>query len=207
MDSVETVERLARIEARPEDIEIDLSRTALMIVDMQNVFAGRGEAVRLPEEKIAEVEKAILRTKRLVDGARSAGVPIIYVVMVKEPVRKGKGLIKGVQDTRIVEELTPFPTDTIIEKSSYSGFRETSLDGFLKTKGITHLLIAGTATNVCVESTLRDAYFLDYLPILVSDATANAGPAATQEATLWNVEEAFGWVTTTQDVLRGLLTE
>jgi ureidoacrylate peracid hydrolase len=52
---------------------------------------------------------------------------------------------------------------------------------------------------------LRDAYFLDYWAILVSDATNNAGPSITQRATLWNVGEAFGWVATTEDVLTALL--
>ena len=67
-----------------------------------------------------------------------------------------------------------------------------------------HLIFTGIATNVCVESTLRDGYFLDYWPILVADATSNAGPPITQEATLWNIENLFGWVATSDDVVSGL---
>jgi len=66
------------------------------------------------------------------------------------------------------------------------------------------LVFTGIATNVCVESTLRDAYFLDYWPILVSDGTNNAGPKITQQATLWNVEALFGWVTTSSPFIRAL---
>jgi ureidoacrylate peracid hydrolase len=60
------------------------------------------------------------------------------------------------------------------------------------------------ATNVCVESTLRDGFFLEYWPILVSDAVNNAGPSITQQATLWNVEALFGWVATTDDFLKAV---
>jgi ureidoacrylate peracid hydrolase len=204
MDDKEETERRVTIEARPEAIDVDLPRAALVIVDMQNVFAGRGETVYLPEQKISEVTRAIEQTRRLADASRTAGVTVIYVIMTKEPERKGKGLIKGIQDIKIVDELEPLPGDVIIEKSSYSGFRGTSLDEFLRSRGISHLIFAGTATNVCVESTVRDSYFLNYWPILVSDATSNAGPAATQEATVWNVEEAFGWVATTGNVVQAL---
>ncbi len=84
----------------------------------------------------------------------------------------------------------------------YSGFRGTSLDVVLKTYNIKFLIFNGIATNVCVESTLRDGYFLDYWPILVADATNNAGPPITQQATLWNVEALFGWVTSTKDIVK-----
>jgi ureidoacrylate peracid hydrolase len=197
-----TDERLVRVEARPEYVEIDLLKTALIIVDMQNVFAGRGETAL--SQDTSGVMRVIERTKQLADAARAASVSVIYLSMIKDPERKGKSIIKSPRDTKIVDELTPLPTDVVIEKICYSGFRGTILDEVLKRGGKTHLLITGTATNVCVESTLRDAYFLDYRPILVADATHNAGPSFTQQATEWNVEEAFGWVATTADVLEGL---
>jgi ureidoacrylate peracid hydrolase len=202
MNSRGTDKRLVLIEARPERVEIDLSKVALIIVDMQNVFAGRGE-IALSQDT-SGVMHAIGKTRQLAEAARAAGVIVIYLAMTKDPVRKGKSIIKSPRDTKIVDELCPLPGDVIIEKSWYSGFRETRLDEVLKKGGKTHLLITGTATNVCVESTLRDAYFLDYQPILVSDATHNAGPSFTQQATEWNVEEAFGWVATTADVLKAL---
>jgi ureidoacrylate peracid hydrolase len=202
-----TVERLVRIEAKPEQIEIDLARTALVVVDMQNVFAGRGEISRLNRRSISGAIRAIGRTRRLADAARAATIPVVYLVMIKDPERKGKSLIKSIQDTKIVDELSPLAGDVVIEKSCYSGFRGTRLDEVLKKDQIVHLIFTGIATNICVESTLRDAYFLDYLPILVSDATSNAGPSLTQQATLWNVEEAFGWVATTEDVLKVLSGE
>jgi ureidoacrylate peracid hydrolase len=82
----------------------------------------------------------------------------------------------------------------VIPKTRYSGFADTSLDAELKARGIRYLFFTGIATNVCVESTLRDAFFLDYWPVLIADATMAAGPGFMREATLFNVESFFGWV-------------
>ena len=81
------------------------------------------------------------------------------------------------------------------------GFAGTTLDSQLRMRGIQFLFFAGIATNVCVESTLRDAYFLDYWPILLSDGTMPAGGPGVFDATLFNVESFFGW-TVTSDELR-----
>jgi len=81
----------------------------------------------------------------------------------------------------------------------YSGFYGTPLDSMLRTRGIRTLLFAGIATNVCVESTLRDAFFLDYWPVLLPDAAMPAGPAMFEEATVRNVEEYFGWTLTASE--------
>lgn len=78
-------------------------------------------------------------------------------------------------------------------KSRYSGFANTALDTELKAGGIQYLLFTGIATNVCVETTLRHAFVLDYWPIRIADAVMAAGSPAMQEATLFNVETYFGW--------------
>jgi len=200
-----TVERLVKIEASPEQIEIDLSRTALIVVDMQNVFAGRGERSGLVGPTITR--ELMERTKNLIETARTAAIRVVYLTMMKDPERKSKSLINSVGDTKIVDELSPLPGDIVIEKTCYSGFRGTSLDKVLRSSSIEYLIFTGVTTNVCVESTLRDSYFLDYWPILVSDATNNAGPSFTQQATEWNVQASFGWVATTENVLKALSGE
>jgi ureidoacrylate peracid hydrolase len=80
----------------------------------------------------------------------------------------------------------------------------TNLDIVLRTLGIKYLLFLGIATNVCVESTLRHAFFLDYFPILVSDAVSQKGSQVTQEATILNVQSTFGWVTDTLRVIKAI---
>jgi len=204
MSGTGAAERLAKINAQPERIEVDLAKTAIIVVDMQNAFVGRGKDSSLPLQYIHGAKRTIIRTKRLVEASRAATIKVVYLTMMKNPKRKGKSLIKSPRDTKIVDELTPQAGDVVVEKSCYSGFRGTKLDEILRSHKMEYLIFTGIATNICVESTLRDAYFLDYWTILVSDATNGAGPSITQRATLWNVREAFGWVATTEGVLKAL---
>ena len=90
----------------------------------------------------------------------------------------------------------------MVVKSRYSGFAGTNLDSLLRSLRIRFLFFVGMATNVCVESTLRDAYCLDYWPILITDATMQAGPASLQQATVQNVENHFGWTITSKEFLK-----
>src|SRR5678815_746435 len=83
----------------------------------------------------------------------------------------------------------------------------TSLDSMLRARGIKNLAFCGIATNVCVESTLRDGFFLEYFGVLLEDATHQAGPAFLQEATVYNVEKFFGWVSNTAPFSPGTLAD
>ena len=91
-----------------------------------------------------------------------------------------------------------------MQKPRYSGFWNTNLDMLLRTRGIRHLVFTGIASNVCVESTLRDAFFLEYFPVLVADASLQAGSQWVHEAVLHNVRTFFGWVTTTDEYVAAL---
>jgi len=228
--SAETVEKFVTLKARPEPVKIDLARTAVVVVDMQNAFASKGGMFDLVGQDISGAKSVIANNKKVITAARAAGVKVIYlnmtyspdmsdsggpgspnwhkefglVAMNKNPQYKGKFLIKGAWDADVVDELKPQEGDIVIPKFRYSGFRGTSLDVVLKTYNIKYLVFTGIATNVCVESTLRDGYFLDYWPILVEDSTNNAGPPITQQATLWNVEALFGWVTSSSDIVKAM---
>ena len=74
----------------------------------------------------------------------------------------------------------------------------------LRTFNLKYLIFTGVATNVCVESTIRDAFYHQFWPVLITDACANSGPLANQEATIWNVEHIFGWVMDSQSLLEAL---
>ena len=223
-------ETMVSVQAKPEPVKIDLTRTAVIVVDMQNAFASKGGMFDLVGQDISGAKSVIATNKQIISAARKAGIKVVYllmsyspdmsdsggpgspnwhkefglVMMNKKPEYKGKFLIRDSWDEAVVDELKPEPRDIVIRKMRYSGFRGTSLDVVLKTYNIKYLIFTGIATNVCVESTLRDGYFLDYWPILVADATNNAGPPITQQATLWNIEALFGWVTTTQDILEAM---
>jgi ureidoacrylate peracid hydrolase len=80
---------VVRIEAKPEAIEIDPARTALVIVDMQNVFAGRGDSMRQSGQDTSGITRAIERTRRLAEAARASAIGVFYVVMIKDPEGQG----------------------------------------------------------------------------------------------------------------------
>jgi len=219
------------VPAKPEPITLDIARTALIVVDMQNAFAKKGgmlDVLGAFNEDRANL--AIANDKKIIETFRRKGMQIIYlrmtygpdlaeaggpespnywkqggrVAMRQHPEWKGRFLTIDTWDWEIIDELKPLPGEIIINKSRYSGFVNTKLDTVLKTHGIKYIVFIGIATNVCVESTLRDAYFHEYFPVLVSDACGNTGPDFIQEATIWNVTSVFGWVTTSNDLIEAL---
>jgi ureidoacrylate peracid hydrolase len=218
---------MSQLAAKPAPIELDLGRTAVIVVDMQNGFASKGGMFDLAGHDISGAPAAVAATGRLLDGARVAGVPVIYLqmgfapdlsdagdidspayhkelallMMRSRPELEGKLLVRGTWDWQIVDALTPKPGDILIPKTRYDGFARTDLDAQLKELGIRNLLFSGIATNICVESTARHAFFKEYWPILVTDAVNAAGPDGNRQATLWAFENVFGWVTDTAAVL------
>ena len=218
------------VEAEPEPIEIDLIKTAIIVVDMQNAFMSRGGYFDLIGMDISAIQKIVEPCRKIIRVAREKGAKIIYLQMGYSPdlsdagppgspsFHKSGGLnffrehpelrdkiyFYGTWGAEIIEELKLHQEDIIIRKQKYDGFLGTNLDIILRTLGITHLLFLGIATNICVESTLRHAFFLDYFPILVSDAVSQKGPSVTQEATILNVQSTFGWVTDTIMVIKAI---
>lgn len=223
-------ERPCTLHTIPEPLGIDLHRTAVIVVDMQNAFVSKGGMFDHVGMDISGAGIVIERTRQIIDAAREAGCKICFlkmsydpdyansggpesphwhkevglVTMRNQPELWGRFLTKGSWDEEICQELVVKPGDMVVRKQRYSGFAGTKLDILLKAYNIKYCIYTGVATNVCVESTLRDGYFLEYWPILVSDAVDNAGPEFTQQATLWNVEALFGWVIDTPTLLEGL---
>jgi ureidoacrylate peracid hydrolase len=215
------------IEAEPEPVTIDLSKTAVIVVDMQNAFVRRGGYFDLAGIDLSATEQIIGPCKEIITAARNNGIRIIYLQMgfsqdlsdkgapdspgsiksrvlaflKQRPEMKDRLYMYGTWGAEIIEELRPRPEDIIVRKQRYDGFIGTNLDMVLRTLCIRYLVFIGTATNVCVESTIRHAFFLEYHPILVSDAVSQRGPAITQEATLFNVRSSFGWVTQSEKLL------
>ena len=134
---------MLKLNARPEPVEIDWEKSAVVVVDMQNSFASRQGMLDLA-------------------GFDISGAP------------------------QVVRSIASM------------------LDAELRQRGIRYLFFTGIATNVCVESTLRDAYFLDYWPILITDGAMAAGPPAMHEATVQNVENFFGWTVTAAEFIQSV---
>jgi ureidoacrylate peracid hydrolase len=111
-------------------------------------------------------------------------------------------LIRGSWGTEIVDELAPLEEDSVVWKHRYSGFYQTELDQLLKQAGIKYLVVTGCTTSVCVESTIRDAFFRDYLCVLLTDCTSEPlglnTPRSNHDASILLVELMFGWTSTSQ---------
>jgi ureidoacrylate peracid hydrolase len=218
------------LDTRPEPLEVDLARSAVIVVDMQNAFAARGGTLDLAGVDLAAAPRVVASIRTLLDAARPAGLHIIYLqmgykpdlsdaggpaspnprketamhLMCAHPELYGRLLTEGSWDFAVVDDLAPLPGDIVVIKTRYSGFIGTTLDSQLRMRGIQFLFFTGIATNVCVESTLRHAYFLDYWPILIADSTMPAGGRSVYEATLFNVESFFGWTVTSADFVASL---
>jgi ureidoacrylate peracid hydrolase len=225
-----TLDAMVTLNARPEALTLDLDRTALVVVDMQNAFASKGGMFDLAGFDILGAAPAIEVNRRLLDAARKAGVTVVHLQMTikpdlsnagdatspnyhkelgirlmrERPELSGKLLIEDTWDWEFVDALKPAPGEHVVRKSRYNGFIRTDLDEYLRAKNVRHLLFTGIATNVCVESTARHAFFAEYWPILIEDAMNNSGPDFNRQATLWNFEHVFGWVTHSRDVLAAL---
>lgn len=208
------------LDARPEAITFTAEQTALIVVDMQNAYASQGGYLDLAGFDVSATKPVIENIKIAVAAAREAGMLIVWFqngwdsdyveaggpgspnfhksnalkTMRKHPELQGKLLAKGSWDYQLVDELVPQPGDIVLPKPRYSGFFNTPLDSLLRSRGIRHLVFTGIATNVCVESTLRDGFFLEYFGVVLADATHQAGPAFAQQAALFNIETFFGWV-------------
>lgn len=211
---------MTTLTARPEAITFDPQQSALIVVDMQNAYATPGGYLDLAGFDVSTTRPVIANIQTAVTAARAAGMLIIWFqngwdeqyveaggpgspnfhksnalkTMRKQPQLQGKLLAKGSWDYQLVDELVPQPGDIVLPKPRYSGFFNTPLDSILRSRGIRHLVFTGIATNVCVESTLRDGFFLEYFGVVLEDATHQAGPEFAQKAALFNIETFFGWV-------------
>jgi len=226
------VTQIVRLDAKPESIAIDPAKAAVIVVDMQNDFGSKGGMFDRVGNDISGIQKAVAPTARVLAAARRLGIKIVYLKMgyrsdlsdlgapgtknrLLHEQRLGVGqtmkapdgkeyrvLIRDTWGTDIVDELKPQPKDFVMYKHRYSGFYQTDLDLVLKNAGIKHLVVTGCTTSICVESTIRDACFRDYLCVLLTDCTsepiAHDASRSNHDATLCLMELMFGWVSTSE---------
>ncbi|MEM2612957.1 MAG: cysteine hydrolase [Nitrososphaerota archaeon] len=223
-------ERVVKISADPEPISVELAKSAVIVIDMQNAFIIRGGMFDIVGFEVSKFRRIIKPLKYVLDISRIFGLKIIYVRHVYSPdlsdtgtqespnywkeysivlMRKNLGfrdklLIRGTWGAEIIDEIKPLAGDFVIDKQRYSGFANTELENMLKSLNAKYLFFTGIALNVCVESTIRDAFSKEFWPILISDCCAATGPKCTREAALWNVKQLFGWVTTSRNYIKAL---
>jgi ureidoacrylate peracid hydrolase len=189
---------VAILDAKPEPITIEPTKTAVLVVDMQNDFGSKGGMFDRAGLDISMIQATVHPTSKVLEAARNNGIQIVYLKMgfrpdlsdlgnADSPNRmrhlhfgvgekmsapngtEGRMLIRDTWNTDIVPELKPRTEDRTIYKHRFSGFYETELDDVLKRLGVRYLIITGCTTSVCVESTVRDAMFRDYACVLLKD--------------------------------------
>jgi len=216
--------RPARLAAQPQDILIDLSRTALVIVDMQNDFCAEEGWMASMGVDCSPARALVAPINRAAAALRAHGAPILWVNWGVRPDRanlspgtqhpfnpngQGAGLSgeitiagrtyhllqAGAWGAQLIDGLMREEGDISIDKHRISGFYDTPLDAVLRNHGITTILFAGVNADHCVLGTLMDANFHGYDTILLEDCVATTSPEFCMQATLHNVRFCFGFTT------------
>jgi nicotinamidase-related amidase len=213
--------RLAFLATQTKQVRFDLSKTACLVVDMQNDFCHPDGWLASIGVDVMPARQAIQPLQTLLPQLRSAQVPVVWVNWgnradllnisaglrhVYNPSGTGVGLgdplpangapvlTKGSWAAAVVDELKAEPQDIWVDKYRMSGFWDTPLDSILRNLGKTTLLFAGVNVDQCVMATLQDANFLGYDCILLRDCSATTSPDYCTQATVYNVNQCFGFV-------------
>lgn len=186
--------------------------TRLLVVDVQNDFLADGGWFDRLGEDMTLMRRAVDNVLEFIGVARAAGVAPIFIQAIYDEKWLSKPMLERHQlvgfDTRHCQSGTwgadfyrvdPREGDDIVVKHRYSAFVGTDLDPLLRAQGVENLIVTGVTTNVCVESTARHAYMLDYHIVLVSDCTASYDERPHQ-GTLDNIRRAFGRVVTMEEI-------
>ena len=189
---------------------------ALLVIDVQNDFCHPEGGLGKRGYDLSMVPEMVPRLHGLIERARKAAVPVIHIRLARMALEEWPAMDRlfraqfGEDYIRLVEEgtwgaeyyderITPRPGEVVITKPRYGAFAETELDAVLKELGVGRLILAGVATNVCVESTAREGFMRDYDIVVVSDCCAGVSRAR-HDATLENIRLHFGLVATATEV-------
>jgi nicotinamidase-related amidase len=217
------------ISAQPYDYELPPSgKVALIIIDMQRDFLEAGGFGSVLGNDVEPLRAIIPAIKKLLTAFRQYQLPIFQTVEGHQPdlsdcppskLKRGKSALKigdfssmgrililGELGNRIIPELEPLPEEIVIPKPGKGAFYRTNLESLLQSQGITHLIITGVTTEVCVQTTMREANDRGYECLLVEDATASYIPEFKQ-STLDMVRSQggiVGWTAPADQVLKAL---
>ncbi len=216
------------VSALPYDYDFPADGVALIMIDMQRDFVEPGGFGASLGNDVALLQKIVPTVRRLLDGCRRAGVPIIHTqeghvpsLADCPPSKRTRGrcaqtigdsgpmgriLVLGEPGCDFVPELRPLPGEIVLPKPGKGAFCGTDLDGILRRMKVTHLLIGGVTTEVCVQTTMREANDRGYECLLIEDATESYFPEF-KRATLEMVRAQggiVGWTATADNVLKAL---
>jgi ureidoacrylate peracid hydrolase len=223
--------RPVEIEANPKPVRVDLARSALVVVDMQNDFCHADGWLAGIGVDVAAAGSAIAPLQQVLSAARLAALPVIWVnwgnradlANISPALRHvydGKGEGGGLGDAvgprkapvlekdswgaAIIDQLEPEPSDIFVDKYRMSGFWDTPLDSILRNLKVDTLFFGGVNADQCVLHTLADASFLGYDTLLFEDASATTNPDFCMQATLHNARQIFGFTLTSTAFVAGI---
>jgi nicotinamidase-related amidase len=216
---------MAEIKAEPFAFPMRRDEMALVVIDMQRDFAEPGGFGASLGNDVGRISRIVPDVKRLIQGFRNAGLTVIHTMECHKPdlsdlppAKRDRGdptlrigdvgpmgrvLITGEPGTAILPELAPLDGEVVIEKPGKGAFYATELGDVLKRKGITQLVFAGVTTEVCVQTTMREANDRGYECLLAEDATESYFPEFKQAAiAMIRAQGAIvGWTAHIDDIL------
>ena len=223
--------RAVTVAAAPQRLTLDLARTAVVVVDMQNDFCHPDGWLAGIGVDVSAARAPIPALTALLPALRGQGVPVVWlnwgnrpdranlppgVLHVYDPAGTGVGigspsnaagtpvLEAGSWSAGTVDELVAEPGDVHVDKYRMSGFVDTPLDSILRNLRIDTVLFTGVNADQCVLSTLMDAANIGYDVVLLEDAVATTSPQFCFDATIYTVRQCFGFTAQTSDLLAGL---
>ena len=200
--------------------KVDPGHSALLIVDVQNDFCAEGGGMHREGRDLALAQAMVPRLAALIEQARAAGVPLIWIrnvynnapnfylseVWLEQALRRRRG---AYVEFAMCErdgwggdfyQVHPNPDEAVVVKHRYGAFECTDLDLVLRSRGIRTVIMTGVATNVCVETTARQAFLRDYYVVFTSDCTATYSQAE-HDGALANIDNFFGQVAASEEIV------
>ncbi|MGY9036218.1 MAG: cysteine hydrolase family protein [Rhodobacterales bacterium] len=216
---------MMQIPARPFDLPLARDRVALVIIDMQRDFIELGGFGASLGNDVRPLQAIVPTVARLLAGFRTAGLPIFHTreahrpdladcppakrlrgapaLRIGDAGPMGRVLIAGEPGCEIIPELTPLPAERVIDKPGKGAFYATDFGDELAARGITQLVCAGVTTEVCVQTTMREANDRGFECLLATDATESYFPTFKAAAIEMIVAQGgiVGWATDTDTIL------
>jgi nicotinamidase-related amidase len=221
---------MAIIEAEPYAFDLDPARASLVIIDMQRDFLEPGGFGAALGNDVSLLRRTIAPTRSLLKHVRAAGLTIIHtreghrpdladlppakkvrgnlVAGIGDPGPMGRILVRGEPGHDIIPELYPLPGEPVVDKPGKGAFFATDLDAMLKNRGVAQLIVCGVTTEVCVNTTVREANDRGYDCLVVADCVGSYFPEF-QEMGLRMIKAQggiFGWVAPSEAVIEALQT-
>jgi len=220
-----SLQAAAALAARPLLVgleqKVDPVHSALVVIDVQNDFCAPGGMMDREGHDLDAVQAMAAALPRLLEAARSAGVLVVFVrnvystapnrylsdVWLEQAARRRRGsytlaavCAPGSWEGDFYGDVRPLPEEVVVTKHRFSAFHDTDLETVLRTRAARTVVLAGVASNVCVETTAREAFVRDYYVVFLADGTAAYSRSA-HDATLRVVDQFFGEIARIDDVV------